>query len=361
MKWILSLSTLSLALATTACGSPSNASIPLPPKNYDTINDVARPVGDQVDQYYSSYRELTKERADGGYQVDGCDPALGNLSTFADRIAFAVEEGMRDRKAQLSYVSSAFKLPAKQEDFLENSFLSNWYCPVTAYSLRQNLRKNVPSQATIAKAQSFADRMNEFRKLAVRGDSSAILGAHRLWSRFMMCLAYTESLTTADTASSRHVAERYDIEKAEGVKFYLDPAQSNPKSKFNIGLFQFSPDSGGNPQACLRAWNQRFPGCAMKTNSSFAEMVSALSSSRQTFNAFCGAVKITDMFAVQINTTAAGNTDTANRMDNGKLLPSALRCVTPFFRVGASYNHFGPLQNSTGSNMKTLMDCTMAE
>jgi hypothetical protein len=232
---------------------------------------------------------------------------------------------------------------------------------VTSYSLRQNLRKNVPGQSTIDKAQAFADRMNEYRKLAVRGDASAILSAHRLWSKFMMCLAYTESLTTADTASSRHVAEKYDIEKAEGVKFYLDPAQHNPKSKFNIGLFQFSPDSGGNPQACLRAWNQRFPGCTMNTKSSFNEMVTAISSSRQTFNAFCGAVKITDMFAVQINTSASGNTDPANRMDNGKLLPPALRCVTPFFRVAASYNHFGPLQNSTGSNMKTLMDCTMAE
>jgi hypothetical protein len=318
-------------------------------------------MGEMVDQYYSSYRELTKERMDSGYAVDSCDPALANLSTFADRIAFAVEAGMTDRQAQLSYVSSAFKLPKNQEDFQVNSFLSNWYCPVTAYSLRQNLRKNVPGQATIEKAQAFADRMNEYRKLAVRGDATALLGAHRLWSKFMMCLAYTESLTTADTASSRSVAERYDIEKAEGVKFYLDRAQSNPKSRFNIGLFQFSPDSGGNPQACLRAWNKRFPTCTMKTNSNFNEMVTAISSSRQTFNAFCGAVKITDMFAVQINTTAAGNTDPTNQMDNGKLMPPELRCVTPFFRVGASYNHFGPLQNSTGSNMKTLMDCTMAD
>jgi hypothetical protein len=357
MKWILSLCVLSFAIVLPACGSPLSP----PAVDYDTSVDVAGPVGRSVDDYFRGYTELLKARADEGHAADGCEPSLSGRETFADRIAFAVEEGMQPREPQLSYVASAFRLPARQEEMVKTSLLSHWFCPVSAASLKDTLRKHLPSAPTIAKAQSFTAKLNELRRLAFRGDSQALLDAHRLWSRFMMCLAYTESLTTADTGSSRSVASRYDLHKPEGVKFYLDPAQKNPKSRFNIGLYQFAPDAGGNVQACLRAWNARYPGCPQNNGADFRELSGLLATSRQSFNAFCGVVKITDMFAVQANTRNPDNTDPANRMAGGKMLDPDMRCVTPFFRSGASYNHFGPLQNSTGSNLKELLDCTMAE
>lgn len=347
-----------LALTLTACG---NGGVTMPPKDYDTIVDVATPVGELIDNYYRSYRELMKTRENQGHTVDTCEAQIESQNTFASSIAFAVEEGLNARKSQINYVSAAFGLPADLNQFTATGLLTHSFCPVTAASLRDTIGAKVPTAAVIQKAQAFSDELNGYRQQALRGDTKALLSAHRLWSRFMMCLAYTESLTTADTPASQAVADQFNLPRPPGVKYYIDKAQKNPESRFNIGLFQFSPAAGGNVQACLRHWNVRYSSCPLSTKAPFADMVGILASSRQTFNAFCGVTKVVDMFGVQVNTSTRANTHPQNRLAGGKLKAPADRCVTPFYRTGASYNHFGPFQNSTRSNLGTLLDCTMAK
>lgn len=85
-------------------------------------------------------------------------------------------------------------------------------------------------------------------------------------------------------------------------------------------------------------------------------MIRILGSAKQTFNAFCGVNKILQTFSVQVNTTKTWATH-PNNFHNGKLINGKDRCITPFIYSGRAYNHFGPLQNSTGSNLETLFNC----
>lgn len=75
-------------------------------------------------------------------------------------------------------------------------------------------------------------------------------------------------------------------------------------------------------------------------------------------NAFCGVNKILQSFAIQVNTTKSVSTHPSNQ-SGGKFKAPADRCVSPFFYSGYSYNHFGPLMNSTGSNLAGLMACAL--
>jgi hypothetical protein len=61
-------------------------------------------------------------------------------------------------------------------------------------------------------------------------------------------------------------------------------------------------------------------------------------------------------FSVQVNTKNAANTHPSN-LFNGKLKPFEERCVSPHFKSGKAYVHFGPFMNSTGSNLKELFQC----
>lgn len=81
-------------------------------------------------------------------------------------------------------------------------------------------------------------------------------------------------------------------------------------------------------------------------------MIKVLGSSYQSFNAFCGIHKVVQTFAIQVNTSSSSSTHPSN---GGKT--AANRCVTPHFYAGKAYNHFGPLQNSTGENMNSLYSC----
>jgi hypothetical protein len=67
--------------------------------------------------------------------------------------------------------------------------------------------------------------------------------------------------------------------------------------------------------------------------------------------------KILESFYVQINTTSSLRTHPDNLQSDGTLKKQADRCVTPHFHATRSYNHFGPLQNSTEENLERLMTC----
>jgi hypothetical protein len=186
----------------------------------------------------------------------------------------------------------------------------------------------------------------------------------------MGCLAYTESLTTADGARSRQVALEHgpdEYAKPSGVKFYLDAAQTHPDSRLNIGLFQFSPASRGNIQSCIRNWNHLHGddhSLRIDPVSDSATMIRRLGNASQDFNAFCGVDKIAQIFFVQVNTLSERRTHPANLLTlpdgTRRLKDPGDRCVSLHFN-GRAYNHFGPLQNSTRKNLSELLSCVLHE
>ncbi|MBU6376826.1 MAG: hypothetical protein KGQ59_12565, partial [Bdellovibrionales bacterium] len=249
------------------------------------------------------------------------------------------------------------------------SLMSHSMCSVSADSLQKTINKNVDDE-TVALAAAFAAKVNRALETsaqsmvpAVRRDSkNEVL---KIYGRLAGCLAYVESLTTADSQVSARIAEEVapvDYLKPPGVLFYRDEAQTDPDSYLNLGLYQFSPVSSGNIQSCIQNWNVRQSTDFINPFGGFNEMLRRLGNPSQDFNAFCGINKILQSFFVQVNTTSPKRTHpdnvkafTENRL--GLKAPSE-RCVTLHFDR-KSYNHFGPFQNSTGKNLKRLLQCTL--
>lgn len=352
------------APAPTPIREPAAVADSITPEDFNVFDEVAYPVGGVVDDNYKNYRELLPVRnAQESHSTDNCDISVEGKDRFADRIAYAVELKMQPSKAQLGYVASYFNLNKDVNTYLPNSLISHPLCNVTSSTLNTTLAgKNIPSAATIKKINTFADRMNSYRREALAGNREGYVKASKLWSKFMMCLSYMESLTTADTQKAKNVAAKYapsGYRRPAGVNFYEDPYQP-AESRLNIGLFQFTPDAGGNIQACIREWNQLYPKCGIKTNASQSELIRVLGSSLQTFNAFCAAAKVTGSFAVQVNASSSKNTHPYNVNSSGSLKAPAERCVSPHMSVGRSYNHFGPFQNTSGYTLDTIVSCTLA-
>lgn len=368
---------LALALSLSACAKPAAqiASEVLPginlgqeepdsPPQPEQPNQPSQPdifaatenVAKAVDQIYSSSRELLVTRSQTqSHPSDSCEKHLEGKSRFADVISYFSYQQMSASKAPLAPIAVAYSLPATTASMEPVSLISHAMCPVTAETLQSTLTNNVPSAAVIAKANQFVNRYNSLR------EQNNTLELHKLWGRFFMCLSYVESLTTADTNTSQNVADRYapaTYRKPAGVKFYEDSTQPLV-SRLNIGLYQFSPDSGGNIFPCIDQWNTLYPTCQVAESGDQAEMIKTLGSSAQHFNAFCGVNKVQQTFSVQVNTSRASATHPSNKV--GTNLKSAVnRCVSLHFRAGLAYNHFGPLQNSTGQNLEELLDCALA-
>lgn len=345
----------------TPAPAPAPNPDPDPISSIDIFNDVAYPVGEKVDSFYSSYEDLIPERSDSdSHRVDYCHEPLDGQRSFADRIAYFVNTHLQNTRSHVAHLSSFYGVPSNLNNHIPTGLASHPMCRVTAQSLTHTIGSSrVPSASVIQKLNQFTDRYNNLRNRMLQGDLEAELGMNQMWTQFMSCLAYTESLTTADNSASNRVAQKYapsDYRKPAGVKFYEDPAQ-NEASRLNIGLFQFTPTASGNVNPCLRHWNEQNPTCTVSLSTGRPELIRIFGSSFQTFNAFCGVNKIQQSFAMQVNS----NKSTSTHPDNfsGGMKPGSNRCVTPFFLAGRSYNHFGPLQNSTGKNLDSLMSCAL--
>jgi hypothetical protein len=340
--------------------------IPTPPRtgepsDFNIFNEVAFPVGDEVDQYYSNYQELLPNRSDESlHAVDVCEVELEEQNSFADRIAYYVHKHTQKTKTHLAQLAPYYDVPSDLSRHAQVSLKSHRLCPVTRSSLRSTIGSSrVPNSSVISLLNEFSQEHNNLRNRSSDGNVQAEIELNQLWTRFMSCLSYTESLTSADNSSSRSVANKYapsNYRKPAGVKFYEDPYQDQA-SKLNIGLFQFTPNARGNVNACLRHWNEMNGSCQVSTRSSQSELIRVFGSGYQTFNAFCGVNKILQTFSIQVNTTSSRSTHPQNTSGGRK--PASQRCVTPFFYSGWAYNHFGPLMNSTGRNMEKLIRCVM--
>lgn len=352
---------------------PPKPPAPTPPDNPgsgDTASSFEEyfQIGKRIDGS-KSRTELSKGRAPASHSTDSC--TIGNKNdTFSETVGWGVEQGFRLADQHLDYISFSTWDPydiyttGKRHPV---SLLSNPLCDVSSTSLNRILSTNsrpaqMPTSTTISQIQEFTDKHNSLRYQALKGNKDAELEVQKLWTTFMGCLSYVESLGDPDTQTSYNIAREQgpsDYIKPTGVKFYFDRNQP-PESAINIGLYQFSPDAGGNIQGCIRKWNDLQPGCQIDRRASASELVRVLGSSRQAFNAFCGMNQVLNTFYIQANTDNPYRTDSSNQRSNGTLKAASNRCVSPHFRTGRSYNHFSPLHNGTGNNLNLLMSCTMS-
>lgn len=188
----------------------------------------------------------------------------------------------------------------------------------------------------------------------------------KFYATLLGTLANHESLSTADNKSSisHQVAfsTKYGVKgynKAPGVKLYYDKAQSKEESKRNVGLYQLP--MSGNVAACVKAWNDRVGSknkSCLINSSTKKDMFLLNSASDQLFNAFCGANKLVQSFAVQVNSNKfevysgkARRTHKENyESKKKKLKASSNRCVSLFTHTSNTYNHFGTLGFTTTNN-----------
>jgi len=340
---------------------PSDPPAQTPDPTPSPINfiEVADQVGKSVDSYFGNYQALDTRRVDSlEHESDYCEIELEEHQKFSERVSYFVELQLEDTKTHLAYLAPYYAVPRDNDDFHLSGLAQRPLCHSTSSSLRKTLKKSdrVPGSSVISKMNTFEEKVNSLRTQMIAGSDEAKMELSKIWSRFFSCLAYTESLSTADSSSSQKVAKKYapsGYRKPAGVKFYEDPYQDEA-SKLNIGMYQFTPKGSGNINACLKSWNDRYPSCQVATGSSRSELVRVFGSSLQTMNAFCGVNKIVQTFSVQLNSTKSSAIHPSN---SGR--SKSDRCVTPFIYSGYAYNHFGPLMNSTRSNLSKLMTCVM--
>lgn len=353
--------------APTPTPSPLPPTETIPPKPVDPIGEklpidsykeIANNVGFNVDKT-ADLNELSNFRTviNQDY-VDSCLADRFEGTQFSEAISFFVQEMLEDTPARVSYISSYYGLSKNEKSYYPTSLIRHPLCFVSKNTLTKTLGKNIPSEPIIQKLNQFIARINDLRQNTINGDSASKTELQREWSTWFSCLGYVESLSSADSSKSISVANKYAPEnyrKPAGVKFYEDPYQSEA-SRLNIGLFQFSPDSMGNVQSCIQAWNEINSSCPINPKGNQKEMIKVLGSSLQTFNAFCGVHKLIQTYSIQVNTNKISASHPANVV-NDKLKSSEQRCVSPHFAAGKAYNHFGPFQNSTGNNLSELITC----
>lgn len=328
---------------------------PKPPSEpVGNLEEIIKNLGQKVDQIHGS-SELLKIRSTEIGLNDSCQMETRDEDRFMGRIARFIDEAQREDHVDLGGVADIYHVSSNPYPV---SLHSHPMCNVSSSSLSQTLRysNRVPSQSVINKLNQFANKYNQLRKDILNGKVNALQAMDAFWTQFMGCLAYKESLGSADSSNSYRVADKYApsaYRKPAGVEFYEDPSQS-PSSRLNIGLFQFTPNSSGNVRACINKWNRLYPQCQISTGSSQDTMIRNLGSSKQNFNAFCGVDKILQSFYVQVNATQSTNTFPGNLNKD----PTD-RCVSLHFYAGYAYNHFGPFQNTTGTNLNSLMSCAL--
>lgn len=320
--------------------------------------DISAIISASVDRYNNN-SQLAKTRSlINTDTVDKCnvEKNIKPNDQFGDQISFYTKMMMSNTPAMVGIIGSYYSASSNDGSYYPVSLVGHPLCTSTSSSLSKTLR-NVPSQSVIDKLNRFEKKVNGLRTKAIAGDVGSKKELLQAWTKLFSCLGYTESLASSDSSTSRAVASRNapsGYKKPSGVEFYEDTQQPEV-SRLNIGLYQFTPNSTGNIKPCLKAWNavhSKEPSCKVSESGAKAEMIKIVGSSLQSFNAFCGVHKVIQTFSIQVNTTGTSATHPSN---TGK--KAEARCVTPNFYAGKAYNHFGPFQNSTGSNMNKLYSC----
>jgi hypothetical protein len=324
--------------------------------------DSAALVAPSIDQLHNQ-TELMKTRTSiNEDNIDQCNITVENNDHFTDQISYYTAKMFEDIPSMVGIIGDSYGVTSNDQNLFPTSLIRHPLCVVNANSLAATMgAQRVPAQTVIDKLNRFALKANELRTESINGNANAKRNLLDHWNRLFSCLAYTESLPSADNLKSQNVAKKYapaNYRKPAGVEFYEDAAQP-AVSRLNVGLFQFTPSWQNNIQSCLRAWNAIHANssqCQTPLKGSLGDLIKITGSSRQSFNAFCGVHKLIETFSIQVNTNKPSATHPGNML-NGKLKNPEDRCVSPHFLAGRAYNHFGPLQNSTRKNMDELFSC----
>ncbi|WP_127717479.1 hypothetical protein [Halobacteriovorax sp. HLS] len=314
-------------------------------------------------QYHKSEFTIKRDSSEESY-ADKPSTLLDPKDIFSSYVTFYIDSFLFNMKPRVETLAPYYSVPRLLSEHSYSGLAHAELCHSTSTSLAATIKESkVPDQEVIDELNIFEKRVNLLRNKTIFDSSKeAKVELVKVWSKFMGCLAYTESLTSADTSSSYNVSKEYsprDYNKPLGVKFYEDPYQ-DLASRLNIGLYQFTPNSSGNIYPCIYQWNDIYPDSNINTNEQQDNLIRIFGSSFQGMNAFCGVNKIIQTFAIQVNTDEKKRTHPDNYTIAG-IEESQNRCVTPWFYASYAYNHFGPLQNSTGLNLKKLITCVNEE
>jgi hypothetical protein len=280
---------------------------------------------------YSSHAysdELTKSRVPNSYDHCSIASESGNNdkgTSFDSQINKWIDYyNQNDIPLEMEEINSYYNV---KEGLKTLSFRDLNFCSVDKNSIAKSL-KNIPDNETISLLHDFFKSNIQHEKI-------------------FSCLALEESLGDPDTTESQKIYTEVTGEKSKpsGVKFYRDRLQPK-ESELNIGLFQFTPNINGNIHSCVMSWNKIFKtnqSCQIKNNK---DVIDALSTNAQNFNVYCGLHKILETASIQLKSNNA----------NAHFHPGE-ECVSLHMRAGLAYNHFGPLQNSTGRNLASIAKC----
>jgi hypothetical protein len=335
--------------------------------------------------------ELTKKRALSPF-MKSCFKGLNTYNppkNFAEAISFSLElqdgpqENMLDEFILDSYgvKKSADETNPAGKKWDHNIGLSTHpMCrSIDEYFIRRNEKSKKDRIKNATPAMSyFVDRYNflyfalqqaVIEKKSPNEVAEIKLKMREIYFALFSSIAMEESLGDADNSQqgefSKFFAEKYDLGKKyvrpTGVKFYYDKEQSNEDSRYNVGLYQFTPRLGGNIDGCYFAWNnimgKKHSDCKinLKNNTESFEHIAA---SDQVLNAFCGVNKYIQSLGIQVNAMSLTHpsakvmqlTHKDNIKSGSTLKESKDRCITPFSHTRNSYMHFGVLGFTTYSN-----------
>lgn len=348
-----------------------NSTDSLNPIDEDCINPEDQSINLSIDEISESIGpELLKERIISE-QMRGCFAQMNKdlPTTFQDAIAFAIDSHLTHERSNefgvLNYYQAGeFKKPISLINSPMCEEVDEYFVGGTSNIKNEVTRKFGDKQIAFEKA--FNKLRNDYIQAVKENRSPSYLSAKlndlkKLYYSLLASMAQHESLSTADSSSSRsnagEAASFYglkDYSKAPGVKFYFDKWQSDPHSKRNIGLYQFSASAAGNVSTCIKSWNQTFGDqysrCKIniKGKNDNGELVRLLGASDQVFNAFCGASKLVQSMGVQVNSSVSrkGKRQRVHKNNiskDGSPKASENRCVSLFSHTLHTYNHFGTL------------------
>jgi len=392
-------------------GSPQPGLIAVPvalPPVSQQISGLSPQSAGGADTYYGK-SNLIMERTQKLSDVDACAEIPGQKN-FLNAIEGGVRTALTARQIESNpLIDDPYGLPGTANSH-PVSLISNPICIQGAEQIEAIVGAGyVPDAATIEKLNKFSEASNKDRELALQGDTLALASFTKRMTQMMGCLAYAESLQTADNpgvdatfsmaveaipGSSKHFVDASgEIVRPSGVLFSEDrPGEyfleqrklkaagaltdekiKELKEKYKpwpvVGLYQFNPKFG-NVGPCVQQWNKLVTNPVCQINgSSPADVMRALASPGQTFNAFCGVQKIVQSFNSQVNTrngraldkdgSIMTGVDISNMLPNGQIKAPQDRCVSLVTRSsrGRIYSHFGPWRNSVKDNMGKLINC----
>jgi hypothetical protein len=325
--------------------------------------------------------ELTKKRELSSFMKE-CLGALGINApmNFEESIRLSIELNFEPQKNMLGQdIGETYGLDFSSDTGNETGFewktqvglFSHPMCEIVdSYFISRNsndkssrIKNAIPSMNKLI--QKYNALFYQYQKEKLANSSTQVLEViqkkmKNFYFSLLASMALKESLGDADNSKQSQLAKKFsedysiiNYKRPPGVKFYFDKEQKDEVSKQNIGLYQFSPNSTGNINACYKAWNnimgKKSKSCLISdlNNKRSFEYIAA---SDQVFNAFCGTNKLIQSYGVQVNSQTFKHPKVSvmqlthsENSEGKKLKEPSQRCISPFAHKNNAYMHFGVL------------------